>query len=702
VPPVFSVPAFDVPSTTLHVQPFTIDLKSLEIPKVITTTAFDIMLPHLPKMEVPSFDIDTEYLQNKMSFLSVKIPQYEMTISSFTFPKSFTIGDRVIDLDEIANQISNFEIPTITIPEQKLEIPEMALNLPASVFIPAFGALSTTMKISSPIYNVTTTAKMENRDSSLVTSLKSTCTSTVILVEYDLDALATLQLENGAVSLNGKCNLVHSDVNVDWQHVFTQNLRMKRQTSPETIVPRHTLNVDITSPTFADVNFRYASRKDGITASVSSPSSGFLGFHLQRRSPSQMYGKLFSRYLASPDKDTDIVTVKATLKNSEKLSLLMAWNLDGLHHMIEGSKDRMPAVTETLLKFVNKHHTAHFGYDVNRASMKLKNSLSNVIERAYHEVPMQINTLQNSMSQLSDQGRQMYRNAVDSVPNMQELRDRFVDSAREVLQRSEQNIKVLLDAVMKFLSDTTFNLPGFEEKLSGQEIYLRVSTSVSKAVDRAVQRFSGLMETITDTIGSHIRGIDFSIPGTDIEVNGRKALERLQSAVGTVQDQLAQAVSGWETVSLEMIFQKVGDLLQLCVQKAEELIASLGAENLEFTSNINIDGIYAEIQNTIQSTEHQLAEVKRSAAEYKDLAKMKIQEVYNEMNKTQVNEDLKDLIGVFQSHLFGGLNEFIDLMRQASQSTAPYLRVSNKKMDVDVPLPFFWKSFSELPTRTRQ
>lgn len=59
----------------------------------------------------------------------------------------------------------------------------------------------------------------------------------------------------------------------------------------------HTLNVDITSRTFFDASFRFTSRKDGITASMSSPTSGFLGLHLQRRSMSQLYGKLFCRYL---------------------------------------------------------------------------------------------------------------------------------------------------------------------------------------------------------------------------------------------------------------------------------------------------------------------------------------------------------------------------------------------------------------------
>lgn len=61
----------------------------------------------------------------------------------------------------------------------------------------------------------------------------------------------------------------------------------------------HTLNVDITSRTFFDSSFRFASRKDGITASMSSPTSGFLGLHLQRRSTSQLHGKLFCRYMVS-------------------------------------------------------------------------------------------------------------------------------------------------------------------------------------------------------------------------------------------------------------------------------------------------------------------------------------------------------------------------------------------------------------------
>jgi len=47
-----------------------------------------------------------------------------------------------------------------------------------------------------------------------------------IYIIFDVPlATATIGFENGAVNLNGKCNLIHSDVNVDWQHVLAQHLR---------------------------------------------------------------------------------------------------------------------------------------------------------------------------------------------------------------------------------------------------------------------------------------------------------------------------------------------------------------------------------------------------------------------------------------------------------------------------------------------
>ncbi|XP_068451587.1 apolipoprotein B-100 [Clinocottus analis] len=675
------IPAFDVPFTNLHVEPLTIDLKNLNIPKVITTTAFEIMLPGLPIMSVPSYDIETEYLQGKMSLLSFKMSQYEITVSSFTLPKSLNIGEHSISLNEITTQILNFELPTIVIPEQKIEIPDIDLHLPSSVFIPAFGAISATLKVSSPIYNVSTTANLEKIDSSLVTLLNSICTSTVIFLEYDLNASATLEFDNGAINLKGTCNLIHKDVTMDWQHVLAQNLRESR----------HTLNVDITSQTFVDASFRFASHKDGITASMSCPSLGFLGLQFQRKSPSQLYGKLFNRYLSTPENDSDVFTAKAMLRNSQRLILQTSWNSDFLHDVIEGTKDRIPSMTDAVRKFINKYHTAHFGFDLNRGGMKLKNTVSNVIERAYHEVPMSFDTLQNSIKHISNQGKDMYRKASDGLMSisLQDAVDRLAHVIRQILEHSKDKMFVLLDAVTQFLSDIKLTLPGSEEKISSLEMIQRARRSVSRATDRAMQRFYSIAEQIS----RYINGIRFPIPGTDVIVNGNEIMDKLMSSTRYVIDQLRHSVRK----GFDLLNKTVNDLFLVIAEKVENLITYLKNENIEIASHVN--AIYAEV---LQSSDQHTEEAKRYVAEYKDNAKLIIQEAYNAINIEQVNNGTKEFISILQSHLYTGLNESIDIMRRASQSTTPYIKLSNKKMDVEIPLPFLWKSFNEWPTHYRQ
>lgn len=187
IPPVITVPTFDLPLTTLRVPSFTLDLQNLQIPDSISMDSFDITLPGLPKVKVPSFEINTKYMKDRMALLLLKLPQYEITISPFTLPKSLTIGEHTISLDDPIKAICNFEMPAITILEQKIEIPEISLHLPVSVFIPSFGALSTSVKVSSPIYNNTWTAKVANQEPGFVYTLKSSCISTMTFLGYDLE-----------------------------------------------------------------------------------------------------------------------------------------------------------------------------------------------------------------------------------------------------------------------------------------------------------------------------------------------------------------------------------------------------------------------------------------------------------------------------------------------------------------------------------
>lgn len=394
---------------------------------------------------------------------------------------------------------------------------------------------------------------------------------------------------------------------------------------------------------------------------------------------------------STPEKDTDVFTAKATLRNSQKLILQTSWNWDFLHDVIEGTKDRIPDMTDAVLKFINKYHIAHFGFDLNRGGMKLKNTVSNVIERAYHEVPMSFTTLQNSIQHLCDQGKDMYRKASDILMSMsvQDVVDMMSSEAGQVLKYCEDKIDVLLDAVTAFLSDTEFTMPGSDEKLTSLEMFQRAERSVSRATDRAIQRFASLKEKIS----RYIREIKFTIPGTDVVVNGNEIMQKCMSSMRPLFDQLRHLVRR----GVDFIHKTVTDFLQVIADKIENFISYLKDKNVESASQV--DAIYAEV---LQFSNQHTEEAKRYVAEYKDHAKLKIQEAYNALSMEWVKNNAKEFINILQSHLHRGLNESVDLMSQASQSTAPYLKVSNKKTDIEIPLPFLWKSFSEWPTQTSQ
>ncbi|KAL1258348.1 hypothetical protein QQF64_011592, partial [Cirrhinus molitorella] len=701
IPPVITVPEFSVPLTTLNVPSFVIDLTNLQIPNEISTPAFDIVFPGLPKVEIPSINAKTKYLKDKMAHLFISLPQYEITISPFALPKAFDIGDYPIRLDDITKTLYHFELPNVIIPEQKIEVPEISLHLPAGVFIPTFGSLSATVKVSSPIYNNTWTGNMENTESGIVCTLKSTCTSTMVFLEYNLDATATVLLENGAVGLDGKSTFTHQDVNINWKHDLRRNLRMRRDESSVSSTSRHTLGIDIASQTFADLSFRYASHNNGITSSISSPAAGFIGLQLTRRSPSQIYAKLFSRYLSTPDKDTDLMSFKVTLKNSEKLSIQVGYQINGLSDMINGLKDRLPSIVASLHKFINQYHVSHLGIDLNRAALKLKNTLSNGIDRAYQEIPRMIDSLQTSIEQLRQQGKKMWRRTLENIPqiDLRELSRRFFISANEFLQKYESNMRVLLDAAMKFLRDTKFHLPGLEEKFTGQELYNRIRQSISKAIDRATTRLFSLIDAIADTVSGHINKIELKVPGTTKVISGKNILKDLRSAMKSAKDQIMQAIEGWENLKVEKVFQDLLNSVKVYIQKAEEFLNSLKTEKLEELSS-HINGIYKEAGDlqVMQKIREWTREAKRGLSELKDLSKSKIQELYNEISTEKLISSLNDLLMVVDSYVSSLFKSYLALMKSLPSYTEPYVRVSNKKTDVDIPLPFYWKSFSEWPS----
>lgn len=404
---------------------------------------------------------------------------------------------------------------------------------------------------------------------------------------------------------------------------------------------------------------------------------------------------------STPDKDTDLLSLKMTLKNSEKLSVQVGYHFSGLSDMINGLKDRLPSILAALHKFINQYHIDHLGIDLNRAALKLKNALSNGIDKAYLEIPRMFDAMQTSFEQAKQQGNRMWRRMLESLPqdDLQEFIRRFFSSANEFLKTYESNMRVLLDAALKFLRNTKFHLPGLEEKLTGQELYNKFREYISKAIDRVTTRFYSLMEAIVDTISGHINKVEFTLPGTTKVISGKKILKDLRSAMKSAKDTIMQAVKEWEKLRSEEVFEDLMNFLKVYTQRAEDFLNSLKTEKLEELSS-HVSGIYKEAGNleVMKKIREWTKEAKRGLTELKDFSKSVVQELYNQMSMEKLNSKLNDLLMAVESYINSLFKSYLAFMKSLPSYTEPYVRVSNKKTDVDIPLPFYWKSFSEWPS----
>lgn len=380
----------------------------------------------------------------------------------------------------------------------------------------------------------------------------------------------------------------------------------------------------------------------------------------------------------------------ASLRNSQKLVLQTTWNWEFFDNMIEGFKSRIPAMTDAVLKFINKYHTSHFGFNLNRGGVKLRNAISNMVEKAYGEIPAIVTTTQDLVQTLSDQGKDIYRKVLDGLMslNVDDAGHQLVREVRVAFRHTRDRIRHLLEAVAEFFSKTKFTVPGSESMLSIVEMFQKAGQSSSRVFDGAVQLFSSFLENIYELI----RSSEFTVPGVDIIVNGGEIMDKMEAFIEATFKHMKNSIN-----QVFSLFQKtVNEVFKIMAETLEVFLAYLKDHNEEIT--YQVDALYAEM---LQSSKQHTDEVKIRLAEFKDLLELNIQEAYSMVSVNEVNDRTRELISLLQSNLSEALSESVDQIQKASQSTAPYVRVSKEKVDIEIPLPFLWRSFNEWPFQIR-
>merc|ERR1739838_124876 len=448
-------------------------------------------------------------------------------------PVSSLVADVEIDMSQPSSfgDITIFEktVVELTAPKQKI---------------------SATAKIVTPVYTTSLAAEIEGDAPVFKVALKSSATSFIVLLDYDLDASATVSLENAILSLTGKAVLTHADLTMDMQQVLTQAMSDSRLT----------LNVDITSPTFTDVNIRYAARKDGISASISTPSTGFLGLQLQGRIPSLLNARLYSRYASAPEDDLDILIIRATATEAETMNLKIAYNMDAPTDLLQGLEERLPAITTTLTSFAEKYHL------LGQLS-SLKDAIINLIEEAY----INVNTQAAELSQLSI----LFRNTVVQY---------------------QKTIQVLLEAAVKFLRETEFKLPGSEEMTTLPVVLKQLTTGIATMLDEAIQMFLINVENAFNAVMDMISNVQVTTPIGTV-MSGAQVIDELRANMKAIVDKAMEFVDTLKSDYLDAVAIYINTVYGNLISMTKNILDYVNAQvNME-----QVNGIIDYVMELIKS-----------------------------------------------------------------------------------------------------
>ncbi|XP_063298188.1 apolipoprotein B-100 [Pelobates fuscus] len=575
MPAELNIPSFHVPFTNLNVPSYKFDFRNIKIHKQLSTLPFDLSLPSLPKVKFPKVDINTKYItmeEYKIPFFEVTIPQYQITLARYTLPKSF-YG---LDFNSIANKIAEIDLPTIEIPEQNIEFPPVKMNLPAGLFIPAFGALSGSVQLSSPIYNLTWTTKLANNSEGLVASIDATSSSTLQFLEFDLDASTTSSLTGSAINYNGKGSLAHPDLSIDWQQDISFN-------GPWFSV--HNIAIDVRSPTFTNVQIRCQRENNRLSSTINVPSAGTLGL-LVEKDDTTIKGKLYSRPVSSTGKDILIMKGEMSIKNPEKIQNKINWKEDAVADLLNGLKERLPKMSDSVYNCFNKYHNEHFGMDISDANLKMKEHLQSKVSSAYRSTANQIDKMEYHLQSVARGAGDKYRDLIKNgwpqadasvFVSYDEIKAKLFDNSVVLLRKYKDTVKELIDAAIEFLKMTRFQLPGQSQKYTGEEL---LSMGVKKAmsyIDLCYQRLQQWFDAVIQSIND----VKYEIPGINVTIDGTKIISSIKTFVNTLNRVTKKVFTDIEDANFENTLKQLQNFINEISQKSEKLIETLRSRDYQ-------------------------------------------------------------------------------------------------------------------------
>uniref|UniRef100_A0A665W7T9 Uncharacterized protein n=1 Tax=Echeneis naucrates TaxID=173247 RepID=A0A665W7T9_ECHNA len=385
--------------------------------------------------------------------------------------------------------------------------------------------------------------------------------------------------------------------------------------------------------------------EEGLVVSMSTPSAGLIAVQMQAKQPAQLKARVYGRY-----------PVRELL-----LNIHTTWNMEMPYDVMLGLKEHVPAAVELV---------------------------SEPAARTYNEI-------YKKAEKARKQGQVMFERAANSFAavNPSEVMTSATEKIVETLKLYQKKVEIVLDAMMKFLRETKFQVPGYEQRLSGLEVYQKCSAFVAQVSEEAVQKIPEYFASMFTSVIDYLQDIEFTIPGSSYIINGREILEDLSVALRKIQQQVIATLRELGKIQLEDIINKFYAFVQFTTEQSEKLVQTLKSQNIKKISDFVIE-MYRDAINSpvLANVAKQIGETYRIVMEYLKTVRAKIQNTLAEMSTEQLQADIQSWIDSLVKRMNAFHNNVIRTLKEKSKNVEQFVKVSDRTMEVDIPLPFVARS----------
>lgn len=308
------------------------------------------------------------------------------------------------------------------------------------------------------------------------------------------------------------------------------------------------------------------------------------------------------------------------------MNLQIAYNMEAPKAMLSELKTRLPSIISTFTMFADK-------YQITRNMEDLKNSVVNRVSEAYNAAI----TYDLQMSQLSI----FFRNTIVQY---------------------QKTVQVFLDAVIKVLRETQFKLPGSDEMTTLPEVLNKLTSSIAAMLDTTIQSIYENMEVYYNSFIEMVSSVKLRMPVGDV-ISGSQIFDQVKTGLKNIFDELVDFVKNME--SLDTMLVKIGETLKAVVEKSQEFVDSVKSDYLDSVF-ININILYRNFITAVKNVVDQISA----------------------LNMEQLNNSIEYIMDMFIYVVDQFNNTVYGFLQQASVEAQAYMKVSDGRLEIDLPFPF--------------